>query len=395
LQTAVEDFPSIPRPSHWWVMGLIAAYLIVVGPLDYYFCHKILRRPELTWLTLPVLVGAGVFAALWGAEKINARGLQINQLDLVDVDSTTHALRGRSIVSIYSPGNRRFEVSVVPGDELAAKSEPAERKTLLSWSGVPENSVSGVYRNGGASVGGRDYRISDEGQQIDDLPVLQWSVKSLVADWTDSANADLVESRLEAGGPGQVAGSITHHLPGTLENCLLVVGGWAFAPTAENGSIPAHIPWQPGGAQGRPRDLKALLTGERRTIQEKERLGTEVLTTTAVYDPLNHNLVDLVQMISFHQAVGETSYTGLRNAPLRHFEMTRLAELGRGILVGRLSKALTTTTIDGTAADPTTHDTFVRLVVPVKLIERAATISIPKPGEQNSPTLSPGSEPSP
>ena len=396
LQTAVEDFPGVPRPSHWWVMGLIAAYLLVIGPLDYYLCHHVLRRPELTWLTLPVLIGIGAFAALSAAERVNAKGLQFNQLDLVDIDSTTGALRGHSLVALYSPENRRFAVVVKPGSELLAPSGNAaadERAALLSWSGVPENSVSGVYRNGGASVGGREYQFTDDGRMVDNLPIFQWSIKSLAADWTGTARDDLVEARLETAGPGQIAGSITHHLPGTLENCLLIVGGWAYAPTADNGAIPADIPWKPGGPQGRARDLKALLTGERRTKQEKDQLRTEVLTTTAAYDPLNRNRVDLIQMISFHQAVGDTAYTGLRNAPLRHLELTRLSELGRGILVGRLKKPLARTKIDESEPEAAQYDSFVRLVVPVRQIERSPTISIPKPGEQNTPILSP-SEPS-
>jgi hypothetical protein len=397
LQTAVEDFPRVPRPSHWWVMGLLALYLVVIGPLDYYFCHRVLRRPELTWLTFALLVVVGTVTAAWGAERINAHGLQFNQLDLVDVDTTTGTLRGRSLVSIYSPENRRFAVKIARGDELSTPAESAPGspgETRMTWSGVPENSVSGVYRTGGTSVGGRSYRFPEGSHKVDNFPILQWSVKSLSGDWTATARENLIESRLETGGAGQVAGSITHHLPGTLENCLLIVGGWAFAPTAENAAIAPDVPWQPGGPQGRARDLKALLTGERRTRLERDKLRTDVLTTTAPYNPLNHNRVDLIQMISFHQAVGESEYTGLRHGPLRQLEMTRLADLGRGILVGRLTKPLARATIDGTAGEPAEHETFVRLVVPIRQIDRAPTISIPKPGEQNSPILSPSSEPS-
>ncbi|MSR56330.1 MAG: hypothetical protein EXS05_01485 [Planctomycetaceae bacterium] len=383
LQTAREDFPAVARPSHWWVMGLLIAYLLVIGPLDYFVVHRWLRRPELTWLTFPLLVCLGAGAATWGATRANARGLKFNQLDLVDYDASTKSCRGRTWISIYSPENRRYEIAVKPGPVKPSTAKPGTATPVtLTWSGVPENSVSGVYRPGGAGGSRREYAFSTDATQVENLPILQWSTKSLCATWESDVDSPPVESRLETAGPGQIRGTLTHHLPETLEDCLLIVGGWAYAPTRANASIAPDVAWTPGGPQGRARDLKALLTGERRTRKENGKLQTEVLTTTAPYNPFNVNPVDLIQMISFHQVAGGSEYTGLANAALRDLELTHLMKLGRGILIGRIKSPQAQVAIDGQTPTPADAAAFVRLIVPVTNIERAPAATIPKAGER-------------
>lgn len=378
LQSARESFPAVTRPSHWSVLGLLAAYLLVIGPIDYLLVHRWLRKPELTWITFPLLVVVGAGAATWGAARANDRGLRFNQFDLVDYDTVTGSSRGRTWVSIYSPENRRYAVAVEPRAESPAR---------LSWSGVPENSVSGVYRPGSVGSGRREYSFAPDGASVENLPILQWSTKSLCAAWEGTTETPMADSRLETAGPGQIAGTFTHHLPEALEDCLLIVGGWAYAPTRENASIPPGTAWTPGGPQGRARELKALLTGERRTRKDTEnKTKTEVLTTTAPYNPFNDNPVDLVQMLSFHQAAGGSEYTGLANAALRDLELTHLMRLGRGILVGRIRSPQARVSIDqAAAAAPDASVAFVRLIVPVTNRERTPAATIPKAGEREQP----------
>lgn len=395
LQTAQEDFPEVPRPSHWWVMGLLAGWLVIVGPLDHLVVNRWLRRPELTWLTLPLLVCAGAGAAAWGAGRINDRGLQFNQLDLVDFDAASKTIRGRSWITLYSPANQRFRVSVEHGNTLVrspAQTATGAAPSRLSWSGVPENSVSGTYRSGGTGLGGHPYRFEEGELGVANLPILQWSTKTLSAEWQIESDQSLVECDVVSAGAGQLTGSVVHHLPGPLEECLFVVGGWVYLPVGQTQSLPPNVPWQPGGAQARARDLKALLTGESRMRKEVDALRTEILTTTVPWNPLGRNRVDLMNMLSFHQAVGGSDYTTLAGAALRNLELTRLMELGRGILVGRVASPAGKVQIDGATPAAAQNDTFVRLVVPVTHRDRATPATIPKAGERQA---APSSVPTP
>ncbi len=141
FQQTHENFPTVRRPSYWWVMGLILIYVVVIGPLDYAFTHRVLRRPELTWLTFPVLVCAAIAISAWEANRMNARGLLVNQFDLVDIDTASGAVRAETWASLYSPGPRRVSVAIEPdvagslGIHLARRSTKTPAK--FRWAGWP------------------------------------------------------------------------------------------------------------------------------------------------------------------------------------------------------------------------------------------------------------------
>jgi hypothetical protein len=385
LQQTQEDFPAIRRPSYWWVMGLILLYVAVIGPVDYLLVHRLLRRPELTWLTFPILVGVAVAAAVWDASRTNARDLLVNQLDLVDVDAQTGTLRARSWVSLYSPEHRRFSIAIEPRTApglFAAAASPLP-PVQLSWIAPPENAVGGLYRSGAASFGGRGYRFASGAATIENLPVAQWSTKSVWAAWSDALPEPLVDSQLETSGAGQLKGTIAHNLALPLEECLLVVGGWAYLPTAADGKLPPRVAWRPTGQTVRQRDLKALLTGEQQTRRSREGTSeTQLLTTTEIYDPLGRDRGQQVRMLSFHEAVGGTGYTGLGDAALRSLELTEIMKLGRGVLIGRLPSAAAQVVVDDQPAQPVEQETWVRLVFPVRQRDAAIEKVAPNLGEQ-------------
>src|SRR5262249_2582414 len=56
LQRATESFEGVPVISFGWVALFIVLYILVVGPLDYFFLKKIVKRLELTWVTFPLIV---------------------------------------------------------------------------------------------------------------------------------------------------------------------------------------------------------------------------------------------------------------------------------------------------------------------------------------------------
>lgn len=379
LQQTSEDFPAVRRSSYWWVMGLILLYVVVIGPFDYFFVHRVLRRPELTWLTFPVLVGLAVAAAAWEAGRDNNRGLIINHFDVVDIDAATGARRGQAWVSLYSPEHRRFQVAVEAVDQFTsaktAGATSAERRSSqktdaaqLAWLASPENVVGGIYRSGAASLGGRSYRFAPFAAGVDNLPVAQWSTKSLSAVWHDEVPPSLVDCRLESFGAGQLRGTVTHHLDAPLEDCLLVVNGWAYIPTTADATLLPNVAWQPTGERNvRQRDLKALLTGEKQSRRNKEATysNSDILTTTEAYNPLNRNRGQQVHMLSFHEAVGGSEYTGLANEALRDLEMTGLMRLGRGVLIGRRAAPAARVVVDGVEAPAPGAATWIRIVLPV------------------------------
>ncbi len=89
LDATQDEFPSVTRVTTWPVMGLLVAFLLVIGPFDYLLVHKLFKRPELTWVTFPLfVVAAAVSAVLWGTWAKGDRLLS-NQLDIVDIDTAS------------------------------------------------------------------------------------------------------------------------------------------------------------------------------------------------------------------------------------------------------------------------------------------------------------------
>jgi hypothetical protein len=214
------------------------------------------------------------------------------------------------------------------------------------------------------------------------LPVPQWSTKSLAADW-DDGQVPAIDCRLETFGAGQLKGTLAHHFDFPLEDCLLVVGGWAYMPTTENATLAPAVEWRPSGNTVRQRDLKALLTGERRTRRGNDNdFSLDILTTTEIFNPMGRDRGQQVRMLSFHEAAGGTEYTGLANAALRRLELTDIMQLGRGVLIGRLPAASAQVAIDGSPAPARDRATWVRIVLPVLQSERAPEKTLPKASER-------------
>lgn len=381
LNAAQEDFGQ-RRVSYWGVLVLILCYLAVIGPVDYFLVHRWLKRPEWTWVTFPLLVVLGGGISVWGATRVNGREVVANVTDLVDIDAGSGLIRGHSWITPYSPETRRYAVKtdVAP---LQTDTRGVSNVTglNLAWSAIPENTVGGLYRPVGFSVSGRSYAYGDEPSSIGDLPLEQWSTKSLVASWRQDSQ-DLVESSLESNGPGRLNGSVAHHLPLPLEEFLLVYDGRAYLPQGRLKSLAPYQEWQPSGPQGQQRDLRSFLTGATATRVEsknKPKMQSEIQFHVEPYNPLHHVRTDLVRMLSFHNVSGGGSYTGLKHGALRNLELTSLMPLSRAFLVGRVKTPAIRLSIDGQSSQAGEHATYVRFLLPVKQVVEADVKFLPNP----------------
>ena len=56
INNQLEQFEGVPVISFGWVALFILLYILVVGPLDYLFLKKVVKRLELTWITFPTVV---------------------------------------------------------------------------------------------------------------------------------------------------------------------------------------------------------------------------------------------------------------------------------------------------------------------------------------------------
>ena len=208
FQTNLEFFEGVPVISFGWVALLILGYILLVGPLEYLILKRLLKRLELTWLTLPIIVVGVCATAYLAAVELKGRQLRINKVDLVDIDVRDKQVHGRSWFTLFSPRTRNYTIGVEPA---WVADSPADM--LVSWHGKARHTRQSLLR--------RQYEFHiDEARDIyadglEKVPIQIWSTKSFTAQWAGSMTKPLVEStlRISAADPNQITGSITSRLP--------------------------------------------------------------------------------------------------------------------------------------------------------------------------------------
>ena len=107
---AMLDSRQISKLPIVWLLLLLGAYLVIIGPVDRIWLKRI-NKQMLTWLTFPAYVAIFSLLIYFIGYKLRAGQLELNELHIVDVlPGEQQLLRGRSYVSIYSPLNENYRL---------------------------------------------------------------------------------------------------------------------------------------------------------------------------------------------------------------------------------------------------------------------------------------------
>ncbi len=375
LQATQDTFGDITRPAPWWSMVWLLVLLVVIGPVDYFLVHHLLKWPRLTWLTLPVWIGGLCLYATTTGPAWNRQSLVVNQTDVIDVDAATNVIRGKSWATLYSPDTARYDVTMQPatGAWESIWSGLSDSSRLTGWFYVPEATTGGLYRTVGGEWGRTDYLVQPRLGQIERLPLLQWSSRTLASEWSGTA-AQLVDSNFRNTGLGRLTGDFTHHLPGRLTDWMLAYGSrvYRLQPSRDDDS---SVPLEAGQRVSTDNplmlqaDLRSLLTRIVITEeQESSRISERRLNREqGRYDVYDRDATRLWQIVSFHREAGGGGYTGLTNHWLHDDDLSRQLELGHAVLFGRLeSPAAASLTVNGQPLAAGRSTVVVRLVLPVR-----------------------------
>jgi hypothetical protein len=108
---AMLDSRQVRKLPVGWLLLLLVAYLVVIGPFDRWWLKKI-GRPMLTWITFPlyVVLFSGMIYLI--GYKLRAGEREWNELHVVDVLSSGNPadLRGRTYGALYSPVNDTYQL---------------------------------------------------------------------------------------------------------------------------------------------------------------------------------------------------------------------------------------------------------------------------------------------
>jgi hypothetical protein len=221
INSFLEAFEGVPVISFGWVALFILIYILVVGPLDYLFLKKVVKRLEFTWITFPTVVLAVSAGAYFTAYHLKGSELRINKLDVVDIDFQTGRAYGRTWFSVFSPRIQQYTIGIEPAAPWAGPAESADPAVAVSW--------FGDARQGRQELFPQSYTYAPRAVGLRGVPIKVWTTKGFQADWAaplETATPPF-ENRLRhpPGRPDEVIGTVTSHLPIALDDVLLFYRG--------------------------------------------------------------------------------------------------------------------------------------------------------------------------
>ncbi|MCS6850274.1 MAG: hypothetical protein NZ700_03775, partial [Gemmataceae bacterium] len=253
IDTDLQTFDTIPVVRFGWVAAWVLAYILLIGPLDLVIVKYLLRRPELTWVTFPLMVAVVSLATYLAASWLKGSQRRVNKIDLIDIDLERNAVFGQTWLTLFNPRAERQTIGlepVSPAWGLTTSEKPAA--ALVSWWGDASAGSEGWSRGQGLFRQPYDYEthgahgnLRTDGEPIGlrGVPVPIWSTKSVTGCWRSQLGPgqQLLRAELERRGDGdrgnRLRGKILSRLPITLDAAFLIDAGPADIEVYELGEL--------------------------------------------------------------------------------------------------------------------------------------------------------------
>ena len=126
IVSALGNLPSVQLPRLDQLFLLIVAYIVAIGPLNYFVLRRRDRR-EWAWLTMPAVILLFAVAAYGFGVLIKGTDVIVNELAIVHGSTGTDRGVAEVYVGVYSPTRASFDVKVGGGALLSAPAREAFR----------------------------------------------------------------------------------------------------------------------------------------------------------------------------------------------------------------------------------------------------------------------------
>lgn len=314
LANSLETFSDVTMVPFLWVAGLILAYIMLIGPVDYFVLKKVVKRLELTWITFPVIVLTVSVLAYLTANYLKGDELRVNKIDVIDVDASRQRISGSTFFSIFSPRLQNFDITLRP----AGVGDFVKDTLALSWLARPGFGARGLDRGQTLDLFRRAYEYADDASRLNDVPIQVWALKSFIGRWQSQLEPgarlirhSLRESKLT------ITGTVTSLVPQPLTNVRLVSRDcvWDLGTLAPGQTVPVPAQFH---------ELKA----QNQFIMAKPPADASG-ETQVNYGPVLDSLL-------FHKLAWRRHQEQGQNALYEHLDQSWRLKLREAILVGVL-----------------------------------------------------------
>lgn len=254
VRDGLRSIPSLSLPSTLQMVLFLAAYVLLVGPLNCVLLRR-LRRTELAWLTIPAIVV--LFSGLAYLTGFQLRGGQVvlNRLTLVHGSAGADHARANTVVGVFSPHRATYDVTFPSGALVRPFSDVYNTGLGSSGSIVVERAQQVVVRDLKVDVAAlRAFRVDSHVQppDVDSGLVLQPRPSPSLTGWVQNASAlDLQSAVLIVGSdiltlgdlaPGQTA---MVDLSLSAGRAMPLVGDIGMGPSTYSGAFPSSFTYLP------------------------------------------------------------------------------------------------------------------------------------------------------
>jgi hypothetical protein len=113
IRSALDQFEGVRVVPFSVILIILTGYWLVIGLFDWFFVHKVLKKPILTWITFPMWIV--LFSVLMYAIATLGRPAEQvhNVLALIDVDHEAGIIRDSFWENVYSPIDERYTRSTL------------------------------------------------------------------------------------------------------------------------------------------------------------------------------------------------------------------------------------------------------------------------------------------
>ncbi len=370
LHSSLERFPGVRLVPFGWVAFFVFLYILLIGPGDYFFLRKVVKKMEMTWITFPLIVIVVSGSAYMAAYYFKGTELRINKVDAVDIDQTTGLVRGWSWLTLFSPQNRDYDIGFVPlSPETNAPADAvvsmntrpnANVQVISSWFGPPDLNYGGGTRSFG---GGYDYEPGSEPEQLNGVRVDIWSTKSFSGRWSAMSSTPLLESDLTPEGPDRLRGTVTNVGQRTMRGASLFFGRYVYVLSDLAPGATVSL----GEAQALSSYMDGLNRGPGSSNQVYYVNGRPQNQTTLTDESGNAvERPDLIRALMFHGGFGARA-AELSSFSLRTMDLSGQLDLRRPMLVAEVNGPVAQLRLGGNGSPPKmTQTTVLRVILPLK-----------------------------
>ncbi len=356
LRVPLDQFEGVGFINFTTVALLVAAFILLVGPGDYFLNKYVFKRMQMTWITFPAITLLFCGIAYWIYSASKPEEFRINHVEVVDLDATSGHVRGWVWAQIYSPQTDTRDVRL-PNKNTLDIELSGDR---LGWQGLPGTGLGGMQTRARSSLIQQSYSATqtDNRMELKNVPIQVASSKPLFASYQGQLKNPVISELTYDVGVSEFSGSITNPLNVELTNCAIFY---------KNFLIPLNNSLGPGETFdvefARTQSFESFI--KRRTGSVKTENGSEGEVNSR-WDKKNTNIPRILLMMMFYNATGD--YSELTNGYMNKIDLSSHLDLNRAILIGRVKSAATPLQIDNQPANNQldTTWTMVRIVYPVK-----------------------------